>query len=196
MSKVVLRFGMSLDGFVAGPDIGVEYPMGRGGEELHDWMFKDHPDKAIDDAIVKEAFDTAGATVVGKRTFDLGVPHWGDTPYPAPSFVVTHEKRDSQPMKSASFTFVNDGIESAVRQAKAAAGDRDVVVMGADIARQVIAAGLADELALSIAPKLLGSGARLFPDGSPHELTRTRVVQSSMATHIWFTVSRGSRDQQ
>lgn len=131
MGKAVLAFSMSLDGFIAGPDVSDAEPMGRGGERLHDWMFKDHPDRAKDDAVVKQMFADTGAVVLGKRTFDIGVGQWNDTPYPVPSFVLTHERREPLPMTSASFTFVKDGVESALAQARAAAGDRDAVVMGA-----------------------------------------------------------------
>lgn len=196
MGKIVLAFSMSLDGFIAGPDVSDAEPMGRNGERLHDWMFKDHPDRAKDEAVVKQRFADTGAVVLGKRTFDLGVSQWNDTPYPAPSFVLTHENRESLPMTSASFTFVNDGIESAVSQAQEAAGDRDVVVMGADTAQQVIKAGLADELFVTLVPVLLGGGTRLFDNigEQPIELTSTRQVDSSVVTHFWFSVDRKQRN--
>jgi dihydrofolate reductase len=193
MSKVVLTFSMSLDGYVAGPDVSEEHPMGRGGDRLHEWMFTDHPDRAADEARMKEGFARNGATVVGRRTFDLGLPHWDqETPYPGPSFVFTHRSREPLPTKKASFTFVDDGIESAVRQAKAAAGDKDVTVMGAETAQQVLKAGLADELHLTLVPVLLGGGARLFDnigDGQI-ELTRIKTVETGVATHLWFSVQR------
>jgi dihydrofolate reductase len=187
---------MSLDGYVAGPEISAEEPMGRGGEQLHDWMFKAHPDRAKDEAIVQDIFAATGAVVLGKRTFDIGVGPWGDTPYPAPSFVVTHERREPLPMKSASFTFVNDGIESALAQARAAAGDKDVTVMGAETAQQVLKAGLADRMHITLAPVLLGGGTRLFDDigDQPIALTRTRAVETSAATHLWFDI--GNHQQE
>lgn len=198
MSKVVLTFSMSLDGCVAGPDVGVEHPMGRGGDRLHEWMFEDHPDGAADEALMKESFAQNGATVVGRRTFDLGLPHWGhETPYPGPSFVFTHRRRERLPTKKASFTFVDDGIDSAVRQAKAAAGDKDVTVMGAETAQQVLKAGLADELHITLVPVLLGGGARLFDSIGDEqiELTRTRTVETAVATHLWFSVQHQQQDE-
>jgi dihydrofolate reductase len=193
MGKVVLAFTMSLDGYVAGREISAAEPMGRGGERLHDWMFRDHPDRAADEAVAKESVARTGATIVGRRTFDLGLPHWdNETPYPGPSFVFTHRGREPLPTKKASFTFVDDGIESAVRQAKAAAGDKDVTVMGAETAQHVLKAGLADELALTVAPVLLGGGTRLFDnigDGQI-ELNRIRAVETAVATHLWFSVHR------
>lgn len=193
MSKVVLVFSMSLDGYVAGLEVSAEQPMGGGGERLHDWMFKDHLDRARDEDIVKESFARTGAVIVGRRTFDLGLRHWGDdTPYPVPSFVLTHRRREPLPTKSASFVFVDDGIESAVRQAKAAAGDKDVTVMGAETAQQVLKAGLVDQMHITLVPVLLGGGTRLFDNfgNAPIQLTRTRAVETAAATHLWFSVQR------
>lgn len=190
MGKVLLSFSMSLDGYVAGPDLSTERPMGRRGERLHDWMFRDGPNRATDDELVEESFARTGAVVLGRRTFDLGLPYWDeDTPFPVPSFVVTHESRKPLPTKSASFTFV-DGIVSAVRQARAAAADKDVTVMGAETAQQVLAAGLADELSITLVPVLLGGGTRLFGniDSEMVELERTRTINSPVVTHLLFTV--------
>ena len=192
MGKVVLGFSMSLDGFIAGPDVSVAQPMGGGGERLHDWMFKDHPDRDTDREIVREIMERTGAVVLGKRVFDVGLSQWNDTPYPAPSFVVTHERRDPLQMKSAAFTFVNDGIASAVNQARDAAGAKDVAVMGADIAQQVIKAGLVDEMHITLVPVLLGGGTRLFENTGegPIEFTQTRLVGTAVATHAWFSPTR------
>lgn len=138
MTKVVLSFSMSLDGFVAGPDVGIDQPMGRGGERLHDWLFKSPSE--IDAEKAREISQRVGAAIVGRRTFDVGIGPWEDTPYPVPSFVLTHEKRQPLAMKSGTFTFVTDGIESALSRARVAAGDKDIVVMGADAARQIFPA--------------------------------------------------------
>jgi dihydrofolate reductase len=100
----------------------------------------------------REMFDRGGATVLGKRTYDVGLPHWNDTPYPTPSFVMTHEGREPQAMKSASFVFVNDGIESAVAQAREAAGEKDVILMGASVSKQALKAGLVDEIFIQLSP--------------------------------------------
>ncbi len=131
MAKVVLSYSMSLDGFVAGPDVGVDSPMGRGGERLHEWMMG--KESGADSQAPRES---PRAVVVGRRTYNVGLQFWQDVPYPAPSFVVTHEKRDDEVMKSGAFTFVTAGVERAGEQAIAAAGDGDVIVMGADIAHQ------------------------------------------------------------
>jgi dihydrofolate reductase len=200
MGRVVLSFSMSLDGFVAGPQVSVEQPMGLGGERLHQWMFNGQADSStalssihpIDAAMVQEISASAGAVVLGRRTFDIGVGIWEDTPYPVPSFVLTHRQRDRLAMRSAAFTFVTDGVESAVRQAKAAAGERHVVVMGAQAAQQVLSAGLADELQIQLVPVLLGAGARLFDQlgTAPTELASTRVVASPSVTHLSFQLVR------
>jgi dihydrofolate reductase len=207
MARVVLHFSMSLDGFVAGPDVGIEQPMGVGGERLHKWMFNDNPDQSSDAApssvskedaeLVQEVVASVGAVVLGRRTFDVGLRHWDDTPYPAPSFVLTHEARDQLAMKSAAFTFVTDGVESAVRQAMAVAGEKNITVMGANAAQQVLKAGLADEIQIQLIPVLLGVGARLFDHiGNEHiELKRTRVVASPLVTHLAFEVEKQAPKQ-
>lgn len=188
--RVLLAFTVSLDGFVAGPEVGVEQAMGRGGERLHEWMFTDSPDRGPDPELAGEVAALVGAVILGRRTFDVGLGHWGDTPYPVPSFVLTHEQREPLAMRSASFTFVADGIASALRQAQQAARGRDVVVMGAETAQQYLRAGLVDDLILQIAPVLLGSGTRLFDHlgTEPVALRRERVVASPFVTHLRFRV--------
>jgi len=190
LGKVVLHFSMSLDGFVAGPNVSADHPMGEGGERLHEWMFGNVAEE--DARILAEASDAVGAVVLGTRTFDIGVDMWGDTPYPVPSFVLGHEAREPLVMKSASFTFVTDGIESAIAQAKAAAGGKDVVIMGACTAQQALASGLADGLRLQLIPVLLGSGSRLFDNLGPEhiELVRTHVAASASVTHMHFEIVR------
>lgn len=190
MSKLVLAFSMSLDGFVAGPDVGIDEPMGKGGERLHEWIFQS--DSAIDKDMAAELTPTLGAVLVGRRTFDVGLGPWGDTPYPVPTFVLTHEKRPPLAMKSATFTFVTDGIESALDQARAAAGGRNIVVMGAETARQYLAAGLADEIVLQLVPILLGGGPRLFDGHGGIDLEPTRAVVSPSVTHLRFSVPKRS----
>lgn len=193
MARVVLRFSMSLDGYAAGPDVSARHPMGVGGDRLHEWMFPgDKPAASQDAAEAAASVEAFGAVIVGRRTFDLGFVHWNDdTPYPAPSFVLTHNPRPDLPTKSASFRFVTDGVESAVRQAKDAAGGKDIIVMGANAAQQVLRAGLADALQIQVISVLLCGGTRLFDKlGDAHvELARTRVVAaSSDVTHLEFNV--------
>lgn len=204
MSKVVLDMSMSLDGFGAGPNPSAEDPMGVGGERLHAWMpFYDPKQEStigvpaaseVDARMVQELFAAArGAVVLGKRTFDLGLAPWGGTPFPAPCFVVTHEARDDLETATGTFAFVTDGIERAVRRAQAAAGDKDVLVMGGPtIAQQAVRAGLVDEIAIHVVPVLLGAGSRLFEHLGPEaiELDRIELNASPHATHLRFRVVR------
>lgn len=183
MSKLFLAFSISLDGFVAGPDIGPDNAMGTGGESLHSWMF-DSPEGSVDREMAAEQTGRVGAVILGRRTFELGLPHWQDTPYPAPSYVLTHEARGEMAMKSARFTFVNDGIDSALRQAKAVAGELDVVVMGGETAAQYLGAGLVDEMMLQIVPITLGGGTRLFDGAGTSGWTVQRNIQTDFATHL------------
>lgn len=190
MSKVILAFSMSLDGFVAGPGVSVDEPMGKGGEALHEWIFQS--DSAVDKDMAAELAPRLGAVLVGRRTFDVGLGPWGDTPYPVPTFVLTHEKRPPLAMKSDTFTFVTEGIESALEQARTAAGGKNIVVMGAETARQYLAAGLADEIVLQLVPILLGGGARLFDGHGGIDLETTRAIVSPTVTHLRLSVPKRS----
>lgn len=183
MQKLFLAFSISLDGFVAGPDIGPDLPMGRGGEGLHDWMFQS-PEGSVDRAMAAEQTARVGAVILGRRTFDLGLPHWDGTPYPAASFVLTHQPREPMPTQTGTFTFVGDGIESAVRQAKAAAGAKDIIVMGGETAAQYLRAGLVDEMMLQLVPITLGGGPRLFAESGVSGWTVKRAEQTPFVTHL------------
>ncbi|MGW1543473.1 dihydrofolate reductase family protein [Streptomyces sp. NPDC002309] len=191
MSKVVLHVTMSLDGFMAGPDIGVGHPMGRGGLRLHDWILKTPADDT-DVAVTREISVSTGAVVLGRRTYDVGVEVWQDTPFPVPCFVLTHHALGRRAMKSGTFAFVTDGLESALRRAEAVADGKDVALMGADIAQQALGAGLLDEINLQLAPVVMGDGRRLFEHlGTEHiELERTRILASPLVTHLRFRVPR------
>jgi dihydrofolate reductase len=190
MGKLILSFSMSLDGFIAGRDVSVEQPMGKGGERLHDWMFKS--DSAVDKEMAEELAPGIGAVLVGRRTFDVGIGPWEDTPYPAPTFVLTHQKRAPLAMKSGIFTFVADGIESALDQARAAAAGKDIVVMGADTARQYLEAGHVDAVVLQLVPVLLGEGTRLFDgaSGGSAAFRPTRAIASPTVSHLKFEKSQ------
>jgi dihydrofolate reductase len=190
MGKVVADMTMSLDGFIAGANIRPELPMGENGERLHKWMFGA---TGINVEIIKEIFATQGAVILGKRTFDLGEPHWGgNTPFGTPSFVLTTTPRDKMvSAKGGVYTFISDGVESALAKAKEAAGDKDVLVMGgAYTVQQYIKAGLIDEMRVRISPVLLGQGVRLFDHiGSASiELDRTKVIEAPEVTHLIFRI--------
>lgn len=187
---VVLYFSMAIDGFVAGANPDETNPMGVGGEALHDWMFDGR--LPADEPFIDRQHGDWGAVVIGRRTYDLGYVHWGDTPYPAPSFVVTHRAHGPVRAKSETFRVVTDGIETALAQAKAAAGQKDVVVMGAEAARQVLALGLADRIELQLTPILLHDGARLF-DGletSGLVFVPRGMPVTTTTTHLSYDVRR------
>jgi dihydrofolate reductase len=187
MGKVILDMSMSLDGFIAGSNVGKEYPMGVDGESLHTWLFSTPRDK-VDADVECEMFANTGAVILGNRTFEVGVDLWEDVPFPAPSFVLTHKGREKLIKKSGTFTFVTDGIESALQLARAVAGDKDVRLMGADVAQQFLSAGLIDEIQINHVPILLGAGVRLFehPGIKNSQLEKDRVLDSPHATHIRY----------
>ena len=191
MGRVVFSASVSLDGFSAGPDVGVGQPMGAGGERLHEWLFDGSADGRVDAEVAQERISATGAVVVGRRTFDVGVEPWGDVPFPVPCFVLTHEAREQMVMDSGTFTFVTDGIRSALALARAAAGERDVLLMGgASIGQQFLDARLVDEIHMQLVPVLLGAGTRLFDHlgTDPIELERIGSIESPHVTHLRFRV--------
>lgn len=171
---------VSLDGFASGPDDDLS--------RVHAWTSQ--PD--AEDTVAE--FQAAGAVLAGRRTFEKGQEPWGDDPpFPMPVFVLTHEEREPLTKGRSTFTFVTGGIDEALRQARTAAGDKDIVVMGGtSIARQYLSAGLVDELRLHLVPTLLGAGIPLFsPVGGPSaEWRRTKVVEAGDVTHLWFEAVR------
>ncbi|MPZ84430.1 MAG: hypothetical protein GEV28_30200 [Actinophytocola sp.] len=193
MAKVASSMSVSLDGYVTGPNDSREHPLGEGGERLHRWLWgEDHT--PADAEVIGEMVGAAGAVVMGRRSYDFceGDGGWGDggPVGDTPCFVVTHE-----PPATASpvFTFVTDGVASAIAKAKAVAGDDGWVGLhGATTAQQALAAGLVDEVQVHLIPVLMGAGVRLFDDigGKPISLERTRVVETPQATHIRFRVVR------
>ncbi|MFB4419721.1 dihydrofolate reductase family protein [Streptomyces sp. QL37] len=189
MAEVVLDVSLSLDGFTTGPDVREEEPMGDGGEQLHEWMAGEGPDGAVDTAVREEVGASVGATVIGRRTFDLGLGPWGGTPWPGvPGFVVTHRTREDLPGGNGG-TFAFDGLRAAVRRAKEAAGDKDVLVLGADVARQLLAAGLLDEVRIHLVPLLLGGGTPLFAGERAQLIQQGRPARGSV-THLRYRVPK------
>jgi len=213
MTQVRLDISMSLDGFVAGPDPTLEEPLGVGGERLHEWIFglksfrENHGmtggETNRDDEIVAETVAATGAVVMGRKMFSGGTGPWEDDlradgwwgdepPFGGPVFVLTHHARERKAMKGGTdFHFVTDGIESALEQARAAAGEKDVLIAGGgEAAQQYLRAGLLDVVQVHVAPLFLGSGVRLF-DGIPLDavtLETERVVASPKVTHLRFRV--------
>jgi dihydrofolate reductase len=190
MGHTLVSMSVSVDGFGAGPGVSHEHPMGRGGERLHEWLFRSRTE--IDAEQSRELSASTGAVVIGKRTFDIGVGLWQDTPFPVPCFVLTREPREELAMKSASFTFVTDGLETALDLARQAAGDGNVLIMGGPTtARRFVEAGLVDEIRLQLVPVLLGSGTRLFDklDGDRIELGAPAVIESSNVLHLRYAIA-------
>ncbi|MEO3771715.1 dihydrofolate reductase family protein [Micromonospora sp. B9E7] len=188
MARVLLDVTMSLDGFMAGPDVSVENPMGVGGLRLHEWIFNASSNE-VDAEIVRGVQAGTGAVVLGRRTFDVGIDVWNDTPFPAPCFVLTHDPLAERVEKSGTFTFVTD-VRDAFARATAAAGARDVRLMGAAVGQQFLAVGLVDEIRVQIAPVLLGAGSRLFEHlGNAHiELERLATADSPHVTHLRYRI--------
>lgn len=201
MGKVVVDITTSLDGFIAGPNDGPEVPLGHGGERLHEWVYdlaswrEPHGlaggKTNTDSEVLEEALRTTGAVIIGRRMFD-NAKGWGEEPpFHMPVFVLTHEARDPVAKEGTTFTFVNDGIESALEQAKEAAGDKNVSVGGgANTVQQYLRAGLLDDIQIHVAPLLLGGGVRLFEHlgANPVALEQTRVIDSPAVTHLRYRV--------
>lgn len=210
MSKLRFTISMSLDGYVAGPQQSVENPLGIGGERLHEWAFElaawraPHglTGGAVNESTGVVARRTAniGATVMGRNMFG-GHPGpwksdhpwrgwWGEQPpFHHPVFVLTHHAREPLVLKGTTFTFVTDGIESALDQARSAANGKDVTLAGgASTAQQYLDAGLVDEMDLTIAPILLGGGERLFDNVGDdlHGLSLVDVVGAPAVAHLRF----------
>lgn len=210
MSKLRLTISMSLDGYVAGPNQSVENPLGVGGEQLHQWAFELAAWRAAhgltggatnaSSAVVERRRAGIGATVMGRNMFG-GHPGawtpehpwrgwWGEEPpFHHQVFVLTHHARQPLRLTGTTFTFVTDGIESALDRARAAANGKDVALAGgASAAQQYLDAGLVDEIDLSIAPILLGGGERLFDNVGDdlHGLTLVDVVGAPGVAHLKF----------
>jgi dihydrofolate reductase len=211
MAKVTVDITMSLDGFVAGPNQTLEQPLGAGGERLHEWVYglaawrQNHGleggETNSDSEVVEEQLRRGGAFVMGRRMFSGGSGPWEDDPnadgwwgdeppFHAAVFVLTHHPRETVVKQGGTtYTFVTDGIESALEQARAAAEEKDVQVAGgADVVQQYLNAGLIDELQVHVAPLLLGDGVRLFDGGEQANLQVLRVVDSPTVTHVKYRV--------
>jgi dihydrofolate reductase len=195
--SVTSQLSVSLDGFVAGPDQSADNPIGVGGMKLHAW----HLDSTheVDRRVTERMLEGNGAYIMGRKMFGGGDGPWDeswrgwwgdDPPYHAPVFVLTHHERDRLPMEGGTtFHFVTDGIESALEQAREAAGEKDVAIAGgAQAVRQYLAAGHVEYLHLHIAPVLLGRGERLLEDVGTPGLEQLEVLSSPAATHVKYRV--------
>ncbi len=189
MGKVSFNISMSLDGYINGPDVTPEQGLGRGGEVLHEWVFNGNERNR---EVLDSALQGAGAIIVGRRTYDLSIPWWGaDGPtgeLRLPVFVITHSAPDDVP-DGGVYTFVSSGIEDALRQAEAVAGDKVVAVGGGALTfRQYLAAGLVDVISINLVPVLLGGGTPLFEEGEQAQLELVEVVDTPLATHLRYRV--------
>jgi len=200
MAKVIVALAMSLDGFIAGP--------GDSVDGLFDWYFNgDTPIRHYTEAeqrgvpvppfrlsatsaeVFNELITTGGAVVTGRRTYDITNGWAGNGPLPGyPLFIVTHQVPDEVPQGESKYTFVTDGVASAIAQAKEAAGDAYVSLMGSSVPQQALRLGLVDELQIHLAPVVLGSGVRLFDGVERVGLELVRVVDAPGVTHLRYHV--------
>lgn len=211
MALVRCQISISLDGFVAGPNQTVDEPLGERGESLHEWVFvteswrrlqgMEGGERSVDSEVIDGVFENVGAYIMGRKMFGGGPGSWDETwkgwwgddpPYHVPVFVLTHHARDPLPMDGGTtFNFVTDGIGSALAQAGAAAGDKDVMIAGgASAVQQYLAAGLLDELYLHVVPLTLGAGERLLDNVGDVRMEPVEVVASPAVTHVKYRVLR------
>jgi dihydrofolate reductase len=215
MSKLRCHISISLDGFVAGPNQSEENPLGEGGEGLHDWVVplaawrqahgKEGGEVNASTPVFEEVLENVGASVMGRNMFGpIGGGPWGDgqwtgwwgdePPFHHDVFILTHHPRDPVVMQGGTtYHFVTDGIESALGQAREAAGGKDVALSGGgQVVQQYLAAGLLDELELHVVPVVLGDGARLFDNlrDSNVQLEQVRAVQAPGVTHLKYRTVR------
>jgi dihydrofolate reductase len=211
MARLRANIAISLDGYAAGPDPSVENPLGIGGMQLHEWAFElaawrnPHGLEGgvvnASTAVVEETLENIGATIMGRNMFGGSGPWgeqpwngwWGDDPpFHNPVFIVTHQPREPVEMQGGTtFTFVTDGIESALSQAMHAAGGKDVSLAGgASVIQQYLKAGLLDELQTNLVPVLLGGGERLFDNLDGVRLEQVRAVEAPGVTHLAYRALR------
>jgi dihydrofolate reductase len=210
MSTVTSQISVSIDGFVAGPNESPENPIGEGGMRLHEWAFatqswREHHGEAggernADADVIEAGVRDVGAYIMGRGMFGGGEGPWDESwrgwwgdepPFHTPVYVLTHHARDPLELEGTTFHFVTDGIESALEQARAAAGEKEVAIAGgAQCIQQYLAAGLLDELHLHVVPVVLGGGKRLLENVGDPRLKPVEVVASPTVTHIKYRVLR------
>jgi dihydrofolate reductase len=216
MTKLRCQITTSLDGCVAGPNQGLEHPLGEGGLALHEWAIHTKTFRAkhgdggggetgVNDDVLREAFENVGATIMGRNMFgpergpwsrDPWKGWWGDDPpFNHPVFVLTHHARAPLAMQGGTtFHFVTDGIESALAQARKAASGRDVMLGGgASTVQQYLAAGLLDELEIHVVPLVLGAGERLLDDlDGKVKLKPVRTIAGPGVAHLKYRAVKGA----
>jgi dihydrofolate reductase len=215
VGQVLVDISVSLDGYVAGPNPSLEDPLGENGESLHEWAFgaaawreahgRSGGEQNVDSEITEEHHGSLGASIMGRKMFSGGTGGWEDDPrasgwwgdeppFHHPVFVLTHHEREPLELTGTTFTFVTGGIESALEQARAAAGAKNVAVAGGgEVVDEYLRGGLVDQLQLHVAPLFLGSGTRLFEghvDHAPAKLEADRMVQSPTGVaHLRYQLS-------
>jgi dihydrofolate reductase len=211
MSSVTCQISISLDGFVAGSNQSLQNPIGEGGLRLHEWVFEtaswraqqglEGGEQSADSEVAAEVVQNVGAYIMGRKMFGGGDGPWDQTwtgwwgddpPYHVPVFVLTHHPRKPLSMKGGTtFTFVTEGIDSALEQARSAAGNKNVTIAGgAHTVRQFLAAGKLDELYLHIVPVVLGAGERLLENVGNPTFEPVKVIASPRVTHVKYRVVR------
>jgi dihydrofolate reductase len=190
MGSVIYDKSMSLDGFIAAANMRIEAGLGDDGERLHDWAFKDPAGMKL----IEGEVEKLGAVICGRTTYDMSIQHWGadgPTPTRVPLFVLSHSVPDGVP-DGGVYTFVGD-LETAFERARETAGDKNISVMGADVGRQALRAGLVDVISVHVVPVLFGTGTRMFEDGGVDEHVTLELVDvngSPNATHLRYRVVR------
>lgn len=203
MSKVSLEITMSLDGFVAGQNDSPQNPLGDGGERLFAWYNSGDTPLPLPGTdmvfqvsrasanLLQQEWDAIGAAVMGRRMFDISGAWGGNPPGGGSSFIVTHNPPAEWLHDGSPFIFVTDGVESAVAQARQAAGEKNISIGSASIAKQCLQAGLLDEILIHLVPVLMGGGVSLFPDlPTPADMEILRVVEGQGVTHLHYRVIR------
>lgn len=198
MGKVIADISMSLDGYVTASGVDQEHGLGINGEGIHGWVLEE-PRSPVDEAVLASSFEETGAVVMGRRLFDIvdgpngwseevGYGHDQDQSVAPPCYVITHEPPAHVRLASR-FRFVTEGVAAAVDQGRAAAGDKNVFIMGgANVIDQSLSAGLVDELRIHLSPLLVGGGTKLFTLVGPTTLIQREVIESPRATHLTYEV--------
>ena len=195
MAATVLYMSMSLDGFIAGPNVRLDNGLGDGGPRLHEWVFTEGEGVSRPAGVNGQIYDefmSTGAVVAGRGTFEPAGGWGGDHHDGVPIFILSRQQPDSLPEQWPLVTYVSD-VESAMEQAKQAAGDKDVLVHGATVAQLALEAGVLDEIEIHMIPVLLGQGRRLFDNLAPEhiELERTRILEGEGGVvHMRYRVRR------
>ena len=204
MSKIFFSVGISLDGFLAGPNAGPKNPMGDGGTTIHMWLYNlarfrkelnigEGGETGRDNDMIGETIERTGASIMGKRMFNEGEPSWPeDAPFHTPVFVLTHQRRDPWERKGGTtFYFINDGLQSALDKARKSAGRKDIrIAGGANVIQQFLNAGLVDEFTIHVAPIMLGEGVRLFENLVKYKFSVDTLdaIPSGLVTHLRYKV--------